>query len=518
MATETSVDYDRTKELKQFDDTKAGVKGLVDAGILNIPKIFVRPAEDLATEELNSGHKKVEVPIIDVSNIGDSIRRQEIVNEVKIASGEWGFFQVINHGIPLSVLDEMIEGIRLFNEQDLELKKELYSRDSAKKVKFHSNFDLYTSKTADWRDTLQLTFLDSDPDTSQMPSVCRKSTMEYFKHMKKLGETLFELLSEALGLQADHLNSMGYSKGCSIVTHYYPPCPQPELTLGVRKHADAGILTMLLQNHIGGLQVLHNGQWFDIHPTLGGLVLSNDKFKSVKHRAISNHVGPRISVACFFSGHASLLDKPFGPIKKLISEANPPQYEEFLLKEYFAKFFSSSLDTKPPIDYYKLVHQSKLKQFDDTKAGVKGLVDAGILNIPRIFVRPAEDLAADELNSSQKTIEVPIIDVSNIGYSIRRKEIVNEVKIASGEWGFFQVINHGIPLSVLDEMIEGIRLFNEQDLELKKEIYSRDSAKKVKFLSNFDLYTSKALDWKDTLQLSLLDFDPDPSEMPPVCW
>ncbi|MFQ6632550.1 hypothetical protein Gotur_009196 [Gossypium turneri] len=310
MATETSVNYDRTKELKQFDDTKTGVKGLVDSGILNVPKIFVRPAEDLAADELNSSQKTIEVPVIDLSNIGDSIRRKEIVNEVKIASGEWGFFQVINHGIPLSVLDEMIEGIRLFNEQDLE-----------------------------------------------------KSTMEYFKHMKRLGEALFELLSEALGLQPDHLNSIGCSKGCSIVTHYYPPCPQPELTLGVRKHADAGILTVLLQNHMSGLQVLHDSQWFDVHPTRGGLiinvgdllqVLSNNKFKSVKHRVISSHVGPRISVACFFSGHASLLDKPFGPIKKLISEANPPRYEEFLLKEYFAKFFASSLDTKPPIDYYKL--------------------------------------------------------------------------------------------------------------------------------------------------------------------
>ncbi|KAG4185379.1 hypothetical protein ERO13_A09G226000v2 [Gossypium hirsutum] len=364
MATETSVDYDRTKELKQFDDTKAGVKGLVDAGILNIPKIFVRPSEDLAADELNSSQKTIEVPIIDVSNIGDSIRRQEIVNEVKIASGEWGFFQVINHGIPLSVLDEMIEGIRLFNEQDLELKKEIYSRDSAKKVKFLSNFDLYTSKALDWKDTLQLSLLDFDPDPSEMPPVCRKSTMEYIKHLKKLGETLFELLSEALDLQPDYLNSIGCSKGCSIVAHYYPPCPQPELTLGVRKHADAGILTVLLQNHIGGLQVLHDDQWFDVHPIRGGLVinvgdllqvLSNEKFKSVKHRAIANHVGPRISVPCFFSGHASLLDKPFGPIKDLQSEANPPRYKEFLLNEYFAKFFSSSLDDdKLPLDYYKL--------------------------------------------------------------------------------------------------------------------------------------------------------------------
>ncbi|KHG08075.1 hypothetical protein F383_12966 [Gossypium arboreum] len=316
MATETSVNYDRTKELKQFDDTKTGVKGLVDAGILNIPKIFVRPAEDLAADELNSSQKTIEVPIIDLSNIGESIRRKEIINEVKIASGEWGFFQVINHGIPLSVLDEMIEGIRLFNEQDLELKKEIYSRDSAKKVKFLSNFDLYTSKALDWKDTLQLSLLDFDPDPSEMPPVCRKSTMEYIKHLKKLGETLFELLSEALDLQPDYLNSIGCSKGCSIVAHYYPPCPQPELTLGV---------------------------------------LSNEKFKSVKHRAIANHVGPRISVPCFFSGHASLLDKPFGPIKDLQSEANPPRYKEFLLNEYFAKFFSSSLDDdKLPLDYYKL--------------------------------------------------------------------------------------------------------------------------------------------------------------------
>ncbi|KAE8717652.1 1-aminocyclopropane-1-carboxylate oxidase-like protein 1 [Hibiscus syriacus] len=363
MASETSVDYDRTKELKEFDDTKAGVKGLVDAGILNIPKIFVRPAEELDADELNTGQKSIEVPIIDLSDIGDENRRKEIVNEVRVASEEWGFFQVINHGIPLSVLDEMIEGIRLFNEQDLEQKKEFYSRDRAKKVKFSSNFDLFTSKTADWRDTLTLSFLDSDPDPSDMPQICRRSTVEYIKHMKRLGETLFELLSEALGLRPDHLGSIGCCNGSSLHSHYYPPCPQPELTLGVRKHADPGILTLLLQNNISGLQVLHDDQWFDASPTRGGLVvnigdllqvLSNDKFKSVKHRAIANHAGPRITVPCFFSGHATLLEQPFGPIKELISEVNPPRYKEFLLKDYVTKFLSSSLDNKPPIDYYRL--------------------------------------------------------------------------------------------------------------------------------------------------------------------
>ncbi|TYG55366.1 hypothetical protein ES288_D09G267300v1 [Gossypium darwinii] len=363
MASITSVSYDRTKELKQFDDTKAGVKGLVDTGILNIPKFFVRPAEDLAADELNSAHKNIEVPIIDLSNIGDSIRRQEIVNEIRIASEEWGFFQVINHGTPLSVLDEMIEATRLFNEQDLELKMELYSRDGAKKVVFNSNSDLYTSQSADWRDSLRLTSFESNPDSSDLPPVYREPTMEYNKHINILAETLFELLSEALGLQPDHLSSMGCNKGCSIVSHYYPPCPEPELTLGLRKHADAGIMALLLQNHVTGLQVLHDDQWFDVHPARGGLVvnigdllqiLSNDKFKSVKHRVTANRVGPRISVVCFFSGHADMFEEPFGTIKELISETNPPRYKEFVLKEYIDKVLSSPIDSKPAIDYYKL--------------------------------------------------------------------------------------------------------------------------------------------------------------------
>ncbi|XVF62887.1 hypothetical protein PTKIN_Ptkin09bG0044800 [Pterospermum kingtungense] len=362
MASEISVDYDRTKELKEFDETKAGVKGLVDDGIISIPKMFIRPAEELV-EEPNPSRTNTEVPIIDLSNIQDSSRRKQIVDEVRFASEEWGFFQVINHGIPFTVLDDMIEGARKFNEQDLELKKELYTRDPTKKVRFNSNFDLYASQTADWRDSLTLSFLDFEPDPNEMPEVCRESTLEYIKYMRKLGETLFELLSEALRLQADHLGSMGCAKGCSITCHYYPACPQPELTLGVRKHTDPGLLTLLLQNDIGGLQVLHEGLWFDVPPIRGALVvnigdllqiISNDKFKSVKHRATANHVGPRISVPCFFSGHVSMLDKPLSPIRELTSETNPPKYKEVVLREYIGRFLSSSLDKKPLIEYYKL--------------------------------------------------------------------------------------------------------------------------------------------------------------------
>lgn len=43
--------YDRYKELKAFDESIASVKGLVDAGIEKIPRIFFRTPNEL-TEDL----------------------------------------------------------------------------------------------------------------------------------------------------------------------------------------------------------------------------------------------------------------------------------------------------------------------------------------------------------------------------------------------------------------------------------------------------------------------------------
>ena len=175
LAASFKDEYDRTTELKAFDETKAGVKGLVDAGIKEIPRIFYNSKSDNYIEN-NSvfGDTEFSVPVIDLGGlIGDSFGRKEIVDQVLKASEKGGFFQIVNHGIPESVMEEMKDGVRRFYEQETEVKKAFYTRDFTKPVVYNTNNNLYTSPSADWRDTFHCRMAPDHPKPEDLPQVCR---------------------------------------------------------------------------------------------------------------------------------------------------------------------------------------------------------------------------------------------------------------------------------------------------------------------------------------------------------
>ncbi|KAL3828716.1 hypothetical protein ACJIZ3_017518 [Penstemon smallii] len=189
--------------------------------------------------------------------------------------------------------------------------------------------------------------------------------MEYSKQVMELGLKLFELLSEALGLDPNHLKEMDCAKGLYVTAHYYPPCPEPDLTLGFSNHTDSGFLTLLLQDQIGGLQVLHKDEWVDVPFLPGALVvnigdlmelITNAKFKSLYHRVLANNIGPRISVAFFFRMHLqeSSNSRLYGPIKELLSEENLPIYKEVRAEEVVEYRYTKGLNGIPLLSHFKL--------------------------------------------------------------------------------------------------------------------------------------------------------------------
>jgi hypothetical protein len=168
--------------------------------------------------------------------------------------------------------------------------------------------------------------------------------------------------------------------------------------------------------------------------------------------------------------------------------------------------------TKPNLDS----KFNERKAFDETKAGVKGLVDGGLKKIPELFHHQPDKY--EKANNTSNVIPViDLDDIDNKDPSIHQG-IVEKVKEACETWGFFQVVNHGIPLSVLEELKDGVKRFYEQDTEVKKDFYTRDISRSFIYNSNVDVYSSPALNWKDSFGCNLAPPDTlKPEEFPVVC-
>lgn len=349
--------YNRMKEVKEFDESKIGVKGLSDSGITSIPQFFVHDPQTLSDLKSSSSHTAT-IPTIDLSKINS--HRHPIVDQITVAAKTWGFFQVINHGVPILILEETVNAIKAFHDQPHEVKEKYYKREEGKGVMYSSNNDLYRTKAASWHDSLQAWMGPEPPEVEELPEICRKEVVAWDLHATNVAETVMELLSEGLGLEAGKFKELTFSDARALVGHCYPYCPQPDRTVGITSHTDPGIVTVLLQNHVPGLQVRHEDEWVDVKGVPGGLIInvgdmlqiiSNGEYKSVQHRVLANSCKEvRISVVIFFNLSKWNEDGYCGPLPALLSPEKPPIYRNFTQQEFVENFYSKGIDSKSLIE------------------------------------------------------------------------------------------------------------------------------------------------------------------------
>lgn len=103
----------------------------------------------------------------------------------------------------------------------------------------------------------------------------REANEEYTKYLHEVEERLLRCLSKGIGLEEDELRAAvgGDELVYLLKINYYPPCPRPDLALGVPAHTDMSVLTILVPNDVQGLQVFHEGNWIDVQYIPNALVI-----------------------------------------------------------------------------------------------------------------------------------------------------------------------------------------------------------------------------------------------------
>lgn len=91
--------------------------------------------------------------------------------------------------------------------------------------------------------------------------------------VRKLAFKILELISQGLGVRAGYFTGE-LSENPIVLVNHYPACPEPSLTLGIAKHRDPSVITILLQGDVPGLQVSKDGKWVVVQPLSHAFVVN----------------------------------------------------------------------------------------------------------------------------------------------------------------------------------------------------------------------------------------------------
>lgn len=346
----SKVHASHISSIKTFAESKGD--SLIPSTYHSITEFHDDIADDLAAS----------IPVIDLALLTSHDRQihAKSVQQLGKACAEWGFFMLTNHGIPEKLMEELMKKSREYHDLPMEEKEEFGDSDPFAPIKHGTSFCPQVEKVHYWRDYLKAFTFPEFNFPHKIPGY-REVAYDYSQKIRGVTRNLLEGISESLGLKSNSIiESTAFDSGIQLfVVNLYPPCPQPNLALGLPLHSDLGLLTLLTQNGIGGLQVKHHGKWVNVNPLHNSLivllgdqleVVSNGRYARVLHRAILNNADTRISVVL---ANGPALDKEIGPVPELLVKEKP-LFKSIMFREYFQLQQKSRLADKCCLDDIRL--------------------------------------------------------------------------------------------------------------------------------------------------------------------
>jgi len=299
------------------------------------------------------------VPVIDIGQLTQESTASSAgtaIEEIATACREWGFFQVVNHGVPQKLIEKEWQQTRKFFAQPMAAKKAIM-RTRENPWGYYNNE--LTKNQRDKKEVFDFTTDGTDPiyaAENRWPDgqdEFRTVMREYLLACTKLALQLLQAFCVGLKLPADFMHDDFATNHTGFIRlNYYPvkdplegtDTPhQPVADLGVHHHTDAGALTVLMQDDVGGLQVYREGYWHRISPVEGAIVIntgdmmqvwSNDYYHAAMHRVRAMEECDRYSIPFFFNPSAATR---VGPLPTVISDARPSRYRSIEWSEYRGK-------------------------------------------------------------------------------------------------------------------------------------------------------------------------------------